>query len=244
MAVEFQNAENFYGVNTQKDLEIVSKILNRRTCEKWQMEGVRFIDSSTAYVDDQVILKKGTVIHPQVSLHGNTSIAEDVIVESGCIITNSTVKAQSRIKAHSYLDEALVGSRVQVGPFAHLRPGSDIGDQAKIGNFVEIKKSQLAKGSKVSHLSYVGDAQIGERTNIGCGFITCNYDGKDKHKTIIGNDAFVGSDTQVIAPLSIGDGAYIGSGSTINQDVGDGDFAIARAKQTTLKGGARKFIKK
>jgi len=243
-AIEFSKAENFYGVNTQSDLEIVSKVLNRRICQKWQDQGVRFIDSSTTYVDDQVVIGSGCVIHPQVFLQGQTVLKKDVVVESGCVVKNSIIETNAFIKAHCYLDEAIVHSQAQVGPFAHLRPGSDIGEQAKIGNFVEIKKSQLAKGSKVSHLSYVGDASIGERTNIGCGFITCNYDGKNKHKTIIGKDAFIGSDSQTIAPITIGDGAYVGSGSTINQDVGEGDFAIARAKQTILKGGAKRFTKK
>jgi bifunctional UDP-N-acetylglucosamine pyrophosphorylase/glucosamine-1-phosphate N-acetyltransferase len=166
-----------------------------------------------------------------------------VIIESGSFIKNSTVKNDSEILANSYLEEALVHEDVTVGPMARLRPGSDIGSQSKIGNFVEVKKAKLAKGVKVSHLSYVGDAEIGENTNIGCGFITCNYDGLNKHKTKIGSNTFIGSDCQMIAPIEIGNDAFIAAGSTISKNVPDGGFAISRAQQLTKEGAAKRFLK-
>ena len=153
-------------------------------------------------------------------------------MESGSLIKESTIGQDSLIKSGSYLEKATIGKDTSIGPYAHLRPGTVIEDRCRVGNFVEIKKSLLKKGAKVAHLSYVGDAEIGEQTNIGCGFITCNYDGKNKHKTVIGDHSFIGSDTQVIAPITIGDHCYVASGSTINKDLQEGDFAIARARQT------------
>jgi bifunctional UDP-N-acetylglucosamine pyrophosphorylase/glucosamine-1-phosphate N-acetyltransferase len=243
-AIQFSDAENFYGVNTLKDLEIVEKILNQRICLKWQLQGVRIIDTEATYIDDQVKIGPETLIYPNSFLQGNTEIGPNVVIESGCVIRNSKISDQAFIKSHSYVDSAVVGAKATIGPFAHLRPGADLGSDVKIGNFVEIKNSILSSESKVSHLSYVGDAEIGERTNIGCGFITCNYDGKNKNKTIIGKDAFIGSDSQMIAPVLIGNNAYIGSGSTINKNVADGDFAIARSKQVNIKNGAKRFAKK
>ncbi len=159
------------------------------------------------------------------------------------IVKDSSIASNSKILAYSYLEKAHVAEEASVGPFARLREGTVVGARSKIGNFVETKKAVLQEEVKVSHLSYVGDAEIGARTNIGCGFITCNYDGAQKHKTIIGKDSFIGSDSQMIAPINIGDGCYVASGSSINQDMEAGDFAIARSKQVTKKGMAKRFIK-
>ena len=209
-----------------------------------QLNGVRIIDSYSTYIDENITIGSGTIIYPGTVITGNCNIGQNVILESGSTIKNSIIGSGSSVKSNCYLDQANLQEGASIGPFAHLRPGSEIGKNVKIGNFVEVKKSVLKEGSKVSHLSYVGDAEIGERTNIGCGFITCNYDGKDKHKTKIGKDAFIGSDSQTIAPVEIGDDAYVASGSTINKDVGQGDFAIARSKQTVIKNGAKRFAKK
>ena len=149
----------------------------------------------------------------------------------------------AEILAYSHLDQVTVREQAHVGPFARLRPESDIGSKAKIGNFVEIKKAKLEQGAKVSHLSYVGDAEIGAESNIGCGFITCNYDGVNKHRTKIGKNTFIGSDVQVIAPLEIGDNAFVAAGSTITKDVPSGGFAVARSNQTTKEGMAHRFLK-
>jgi bifunctional UDP-N-acetylglucosamine pyrophosphorylase/glucosamine-1-phosphate N-acetyltransferase len=141
------------------------------------------------------------------------------------------------------LDDAIVLENATIGPMARLRPGTEIGPDAKIGNFVEVKKSKLARGAKVSHLSYIGDAEIGEDTNIGCGFITCNYDGANKHKTKIGSNTFIGSDCQVIAPIEIGNDAFVAAGSTITKSIPDGGFGIGRSQQVTKEGAAKKFLK-
>ncbi|MBT6325740.1 MAG: bifunctional UDP-N-acetylglucosamine diphosphorylase/glucosamine-1-phosphate N-acetyltransferase GlmU, partial [Bdellovibrionales bacterium] len=147
------------------------------------------------------------------------------------------------LKSYSHLENAIVHENCAVGPFARLRPGSELNKEVKVGNFVEIKKSTLMEGAKISHLSYVGDAEIGEGTNIGCGFITCNYDGVKKHKTIIGSNCFVGSDTQMIAPVEVGNDSFVASGSTINQSMPEGSFAISRGRQITKEGLAKKFLK-
>ena len=166
-----------------------------------------------------------------------------VTIEPNCIIRESEIGNHACVKAHCYVEGAIIGEETLLGPFARIREKTDIGKNSKIGNFVEIKEAKLQQGVKISHLSYVGDAEIGEETNIGCGFITCNYDGIRKHKTTIGKRAFIGSDTQTIAPISIGDETYIASGSTINRDIPHGSFAVARAKQINKEGMAKRFKK-
>jgi bifunctional UDP-N-acetylglucosamine pyrophosphorylase/glucosamine-1-phosphate N-acetyltransferase len=161
----------------------------------------------------------------------------------GAQITNSIIDSGAKVLAYSILEGAHLHTKASAGPFARLRPGSDIGPEAKVGNFVEIKKSVLDRGVKVSHLSYVGDAFIGEETNIGCGFITCNFDGVNKHITKIGKNSFVGSDSQTIAPVEIGDNCFVASSSTITKSMPDGSFAISRGQQITKDGMAKKFLK-
>ena len=162
----------------------------------------------------------------------------------GSQIKDSSIADNAQVLAYSILDGAKLHAGVHAGPFARLRPGADIGEGAKIGNFVEIKKSVLGKGAKVSHLSYVGDAFIGEETNLGCGFITCNYDGANKHVTKIGKNCFIGSDSQTVAPVQIGDNCFVASSTTITKDMPDGAFAISRTPQVTKEGMAHRFIKK
>jgi bifunctional UDP-N-acetylglucosamine pyrophosphorylase/glucosamine-1-phosphate N-acetyltransferase len=183
-------------------------------------------------------------VYPNVTILESSSIGQSCTIESNCFIKKSVLKNDVIIHASSYLEGALVHSKAHIGPFARLRPESDIGESSKIGNFVEVKKSKLATNVKVSHLSYVGDATIGENSNIGCGFVTCNYDGVNKHPTIIGKNTFVGSDCQTIAPVTIGDDAFIAAGSTITNDVPSKGFAIARSKQVTKENMAHKFLKK
>jgi len=205
---------------------------------------VEFLNPESIHIDDEVRIGVGSVVYPNVTLLGNTVIGEKVVIESGAFIKNSKINNGSEILAHSYLEDALVHEEVTIGPMARLRPGADIGAESKIGNFVEVKKSKLAKGVKVSHLSYVGDAEIGENTNIGCGFITCNYDGVNKHKTKIGSNTFIGSDCQMVAPIEIGNDAFVAAGSTITKNVPDGAFGIARGQQVTKDGAAKKFLKR
>lgn len=239
----FDDEQSFLGVNNLIQLEEAERVLSRRKVESLQLEGVRFINSSSVYIEKEVCIGKESIIYPNVTLIGCVEIGSNVTIEPGCVIKNSKISDNTIIKAYSYFEGANIGEKCAIGPMARLREGSEIGDTCKIGNFVETKKAILHKGSKVSHLSYVGDAQIGENTNIGCGFITCNYDGAQKHKTIIGKDSFIGSDCQVVAPIEIGDESYVGSGSTITKNVPSGAFAIARERQVTKEGMASRFIK-
>ena len=243
-AVLFDDPESFMGVNDVKQLEEAGLFLNFEKIDLLRNEGVRFIDSTTCYVDWDCSIGPDSVIHPNVIIRGRSRVDKNVVVESGCILTNSIVEEGGQLRPYSVLEEAHVGKNAMIGPFARLRPGADIGQESKVGNFVEIKKAVLDKGVKVSHLSYIGDAHIGENTNLGCGFITCNYDGANKNFTDIGENCFIGSDSQMIAPLKIEDDCYVGSGSTINKDLPKGSFAVSRSKQVTYKGMARKFLKK
>ena len=242
-AITFSDKTPFAGVNTIAHLEDAENQLRARYIARAREQGVRFMAADQVLIDDTVVLGEGVQIYPGCVIEGNSVIGDNVILESGVIIKDSSIAADSKILAYSYLEKAQVGQAVSIGPFARLREGTVIGARSKIGNFVETKKAVLQEEVKVSHLSYVGDAEIGARTNIGCGFITCNYDGANKHKTIIGKDSFIGSDSQMIAPINIGDGCYVASGSSINQNMEAGDFAIARAKQVTKKGMAKRFIK-
>lgn len=239
----FENATSFLGVNNLIQLELAERVLQLRKIQSLQLSGVRFINSSNCYIEDDVEIANGTVIYPGVNLMGKTKIGKNCIIETGVIVKDSIISDDVKLLGYSYLEESVVREDCNIGPMARLRTGSNIAESCKIGNFVETKKVELSKGVKVSHLSYVGDAQIGENTNIGCGFITCNYDGANKHKTVIGKDSFIGSDCQMIAPIALGDRVYIGSGSTINQNVPDDSFAIARQRQTTKPGMAKRFIK-
>ncbi|MBF0311849.1 MAG: bifunctional UDP-N-acetylglucosamine diphosphorylase/glucosamine-1-phosphate N-acetyltransferase GlmU [Oligoflexia bacterium] len=239
---KFENGDKFLGINSLDQLEEIESILLKEKLSLLREKGVRFLSASTTYIDWDVTIDKGAIIYPHVMLLGNTSIGADTIVESGAVIKNSTVAKKVHIKAYSYIDASSIKDHASIGPFAHLRPESKIDEEVKVGNFVEVKKSVLSRGAKVSHLSYIGDAKIGEETNIGCGFITCNYDGKQKHKTVVGNNTFIGSDCQAIAPVSIGDNAFVAAGSTITETVPSGAFAIARSRQVTKEGLAKRFL--
>ncbi|HHO70387.1 MAG TPA: bifunctional N-acetylglucosamine-1-phosphate uridyltransferase/glucosamine-1-phosphate acetyltransferase, partial [Halothiobacillus sp.] len=162
---------------------------------------------------------------------GEVWLAEGVLIEPGCVIRNSRIGPGTRIRAHSVIEGAVVQANVEIGPFARLRPGTELADGSKIGNFVEVKKARIGEGSKVNHLSYIGDATLGRRVNVGAGTITCNYDGANKHHTEIGDEVFIGSDSQLIAPVTIGRGATIGAGSTITRDVSADTLALSRSRQ-------------
>jgi bifunctional UDP-N-acetylglucosamine pyrophosphorylase/glucosamine-1-phosphate N-acetyltransferase len=206
-------------------------------------DGVRFLNPDQVYIDCDAEIGAGSTIYPGCTILGSTTIGPSVLIESNCFIKNSSIASGAEILAGSYLEDALVQSDATIGPMARLRPGTEIGPEAKVGNFVEVKKSKLGRGAKVSHLSYIGDAEIGENTNIGCGFITCNYDGLNKHKTKIGSNTFIGSDCQVIAPIEIGNDAFVAAGSTITKSVPNDSFAVARSQQVTKDGAAKKFLK-
>ena len=201
--------------------------------------GVTIIDSNTTFIGPDVEIGMDTVIEPGVRINGKTFIGEDTHVGQYSEINNSRIGNKVNI-IQSVINDSSVGNKTKVGPFAQLRPGSNLGAEVKVGNFVEVKKAELKDGAKVSHLSYIGDAKVGERTNIGCGSITVNYDGVNKFKTVIGKDAFIGCNTNLIAPVTVGDGALIAAGSTITDDIPKESLAFARARQVTKEGYNKK----
>lgn len=242
-SVKFPSEIPFLGINTLEQLAQVDKLIRGKKIQQLMIDGVRFLNPEQVYIESDVEIGVGTIIYPGCALLGNTKIGNGVLVESNCFIKNSSIAENAEILASSYLEGAVVLEKATIGPMARLRPGTEIGPDAKIGNFVEVKKSKLGRGAKVSHLSYIGDAEIGENSNIGCGFITCNYDGAHKHKTKIGSNTFIGSDCQVIAPIEIGNDAFIAAGSTITKSIPDGGFGIGRSNQVTKEGAAKKFLK-
>ncbi len=242
-SVKFVSETPFLGINTLEQLAQVDKLIRTKKIQKLMVDGVRFLNPEQVYIEYDVEIGVASTIYPGCTFLGKTKIGNSVLVESNCFIKDSIISSDAEILAGSYLDEAIVLESATIGPMARLRPGTEIGPDAKIGNFVEVKKSKLARGAKVSHLSYIGDAEIGEDTNIGCGFITCNYDGANKHKTKIGSNTFIGSDCQVIAPIEIGNDAFVAAGSTITKSIPDGGFGIGRSQQVTKEGAAKKFLK-
>lgn len=198
--------------------------------------GVRVLDPVTTYVEDSVEIGAGTVIYPGVTLEGKTTVGRDCTIRSWVRITDCVVGDGVLINDSCVLVESVLDGETRVGPFAHIRPGSHVRRGAHIGNFVELKKTDLGEGSKASHLAYLGDATIGSNVNIGAGTITCNYDGVNKNPTVIEDGAFIGSDSQLIAPVRVGAGAYVAAGSSITKDVPPGALGIARGRQVNLEG--------
>lgn len=243
LALPFGKTTRFLGVNTPADLEGAESLLRRRKVARLRDSGVVFTDSRHVYIEEDVAVAAGTKIFPSVHLQGKCRIGSRCLLEPGAIVVDSILGEGCTVKAYSYIEGTDIGPNCTVGPFARLRRGSHILGGCKIGNFVETKNALIGEGVSLAHLSYVGDAEIGEESNIGCGFITCNYDGQEKHKTIIGKKNFIGSDTQMIAPVQTGDSCYIASGSTINRDLPPRSFAISRSRQTVKEGVAKKFLK-
>lgn len=225
------------GVNDRIALSEAEKFMRERINREHMANGVTMIDPSSTYIEKDVAIGTDTTLYPGTILKGKTVIGADCEIGPNTEIVDSVVGNKAAVK-QSVLSEARVGDACTVGPFAYLRPGAHLAGGVKIGDFVEIKNAFLDEGSKVSHLSYIGDAEVGKNVNIGCGAITVNYDGYNKHKTIIGDDAFVGSNVNMIAPIQIGKGAYVVAGSTITNDVNDNDVAIARERQTNKAGYA------
>ena len=232
------------GINTRSDLAMVTSVLQAMICEYWMEHGVTLIDPASTYIDSQVIIGADTEIGANVCLKGKTKIGSDTVIETGSHIQDSQIKSQVRVLPYSVIDQAKISKGCQIGPFARIRPGTEVGKDCRIGNFVELKKVKTGSNTKVGHLTYLGDADLGSDINIGAGTITCNYDGVNKYKTIIENGAFIGSDSQLIAPVRIGKRAYIGSGSSITEDVPADALALARGRQFVRKGYAKRFSKK
>jgi len=231
-----RDVEEVLGVNTRAELARASKTLYARKAAKLQDAGVTLLDPDRTWIDPRARVGRDTVIYPDVIVEGACSIGENCVVRPGTRIVDSVISRGVEIKDHSVIAESRVGEGTTVGPFAHLRPGTVLDAQVKVGNFVETKKARLRTGTKASHLSYLGDTEIGEGSNIGAGTITCNYDGEKKHVTKLGKGVFVGSDTQFVAPVKIGDGAYVGAGTTVTKDVPAGALAVSRTDQRNIEG--------
>jgi bifunctional UDP-N-acetylglucosamine pyrophosphorylase/glucosamine-1-phosphate N-acetyltransferase len=201
--------------------------------------GVTIYRPETCVIDPEVEVAPGTLIEPFSQLLGRTRVGADCRIRSFSVIENCTLGSGVQILQSCVLEDSVISNGARIGPFTHLRPGNEVGENAHVGNFVEMKKSRLGKGAKANHLTYLGDAEIGEAANIGAGTITCNYDGVNKHATRIGKGAFVGSDTTLVAPVTVGDGAYIGAGSCITKDVPADALAVSRVKQSNIEGWAK-----
>ncbi|MBC1516205.1 bifunctional UDP-N-acetylglucosamine diphosphorylase/glucosamine-1-phosphate N-acetyltransferase GlmU [Listeria immobilis] len=239
-AYRMESFEESLGVNDRIALAEASKLMQRRINENHMRNGVTLVNPESTYIDINVKIGQDTVIEPGVMLRGNTVIGDDCIVTSGSEIANSVIGERAHIRS-SAIFESKVGDDVQIGPYAHLRPESDIHNNVKIGNYVETKKAVVGEGTKLPHFIYMGDAEIGKNVNIGCGSIAVNYDGKNKAKTIIGDDVFVGCNSNLVAPIKVGNRAFIAAGSTITKDVPEDALGIARAKQDNKIGYAKRL---
>lgn len=242
--VRLEDPREIMGVNSRKELAEVSAILRDRKNEELMAAGVTIIDPATTWVEPTVSVGQDTVLHPGVYLEGQTAIGAGCEIHSGVRIIDSTVGDGAVINNFCVIRQSSIEARAIVGPFAQLRPASRVGEDAHVGNFVELKNTTLGKGSKANHLAYLGDATIGEKVNIGAGAITCNYDGVAKYPTVIEDGAFIGTDSQLIAPVRIGKNAYVAAGSSITEDVPEDALAIGRGKQVNKPGWAAKRRKK
>ncbi|MBC1341076.1 bifunctional UDP-N-acetylglucosamine diphosphorylase/glucosamine-1-phosphate N-acetyltransferase GlmU [Listeria welshimeri] len=239
-AYRMESFEESLGVNDRIALAEASKLMQRRINDNHMRNGVTLVNPENTYIDIDVKIGQDTVIEPGVMLRGNTVIGDDCVISSGSEIANSVIGERVHVR-NSSIFESKVGDDVQIGPYAHLRPESDIHNHVKIGNYVETKKAIVGEGTKLPHFIYMGDAEIGKNVNVGCGSIAVNYDGKNKAKTIIGDDVFVGCNSNLIAPVKVGDRAFIAAGSTITKDVPEDALGIARAKQENKKDYAKRL---
>ena len=230
------NPQEIRGINSRSELAEVSRIVRQTKNEELMAAGVTIIDPATTYIDPDVEIGSDTVIHPGVAIEGHSRIGAACEIHGNVRIVDSEIADKAVIQNFCLIIGSRIAEGASVGPFAHLRPETVVGKGAKIGNFVELKKTTMGPGSKANHLAYLGDATIGAKVNVGAGTITCNYDGKTKHPTVIEDGAFIGSDSQLIAPVRIGKGAYVGAGSSITEDVPDGALGIARGRQTNVAG--------
>jgi bifunctional UDP-N-acetylglucosamine pyrophosphorylase/glucosamine-1-phosphate N-acetyltransferase len=241
VAMETTDVHEVLGANTIAEMMELDAEMRMRKAHALMAEGVTIFRPETSVIDSTVTVGADTIVEPFVQLLGRTKIGSGCRVRSYSVIEDSTIGDDVLVRNGSVISTAQVAKGALIGPYAHLRPESEIGEGAHVGNFVETKKSRLGAGAKANHLSYIGDAEIGAGTNIGAGTITCNYDGKNKHRTTIGANVFVGSDSTLVAPLAIADGSYIAAGSTITEDVPADALALGRARQTTKPDWAKKM---
>jgi bifunctional UDP-N-acetylglucosamine pyrophosphorylase/glucosamine-1-phosphate N-acetyltransferase len=238
-AVVCGDEEEVLGVNNQHHLAQLESIYRRRYAERLMQQGVKLIDPERIDIRGTLEVGRDVVIDVNCVFEGNVSLGDGVNIASNCVISNTSIGAGSNILPMCVIEDSKIGDNNNIGPFARLRPLTETLDSAKIGNFVEVKKSLIGKGSKVNHLTYIGDTEMGERVNVGAGTITCNYDGAYKHKTTIEDDVFIGSDTQLVAPVKVGKGATIGAGSTITKDTPPEGLTLSRSKQQSIKNWER-----
>jgi len=238
VAVEVCDPEELAGMNSRLDQSALQSAAQRRINAAWMLEGVTFLQADSTLVGPRAVLGRDVVLEPGVRIEGAVTLGDGCLVGQGTVIIDSVLAEGVEIRPYCVVDRAKAGPGAKIGPFARLREGTELGEGVHVGNFVETKKARLHKGAKANHLAYLGDTEIGEGTNIGAGVITCNYDGVNKHRTLIGRNVFVGSDTQLVAPVAIGDGALIGAGSTITKDVPADALALSRVPQTSREGGA------
>lgn len=227
------------GVNDRAQLALSDRAMQERILERHRLSGVTIREG--ARIEDGITIGRDAVIESFAVLRGATRVGANAVVDVGCVLTNATIEDGVALKPYSVVTDSIVRARAQIGPFSHLRPESDVGEDAHVGNFVETKKTRLDKGAKANHLAYLGDGLVGEGANIGAGTIFCNYDGFQKHVTRIGKGAFIGSDSQLVAPVTIGDGAYVGTGTTVTKDVPEDALAISRVRQENKEGYAARL---
>ncbi|MNI00834.1 Bifunctional protein GlmU [compost metagenome] len=240
LGYQAHDAAESIGVNDRLALSEAENLMRQRINRGHMLNGVTIIDPASTYIAADVVIGADTTLYPGTVLKGKTVIGEDCIIGPSSEIENCVIMNGAEVK-HSVLNQAQVGARTSVGPFAYLRPGAVLGEEVKVGDFVEIKNASIGDGSKVSHLSYVGDATVGKNVNVGCGAITVNYDGYNKSRTEIGDDAFIGSNVNLVAPVTVGKGAFVVAGSTITRSVSENDLAIARVRQENKPGYAEKI---
>ena len=239
-AYESNNSEEMIGINDRYQLYMVESIMKMRINKGLMQAGVHIIDPASTYISPLSSINQDTTIYPNSFVIGESVIGENTVIGASTWIEDSKIGKNVHIKMNCWIEKSKISDNVQIGPFAHIRPDTVIASNSKIGNFVELKNSKIGNSSKVPHLSYIGDATLGNNVNIGAGTITCNYDGFKKHKTIIEDDVFIGSDTMLVAPLKIGKNSTTGAGSTITKDVDENSLAISRAKQTMISNWIRK----
>jgi len=233
------NGDQIAGVNDPQQLAALERVLQKREAQRLMRAGLRLADPARFDLRGELLIGRDVFIDVNVIIEGRVRLGDNVRVGAHCILKNVEVAADAQIHPMSLIEDAQIGSGAQIGPFARIRPATQIEDGARVGNFVEIKKSRIGKGSKVNHLSYIGDTQMGAEVNVGAGVITCNYDGANKHPTTIGDGAFIGSDTQLVAPVTVQPGATLGAGSTITKDAPADRLTLSRSKQITLDGWKR-----
>lgn len=240
IAIPADRADQTRGINTREELAEAESVLRQAIARKWMLQGVTLLDPASVFIDDSVTIGADTVIYPGVLIEGRSRIGPNCVIGAYSHLKNAVVEEGAVVDHCSVIRNSTVGKNAIVGPFAHLRQNAVISSGARVGNFVEIKNSSLGEGTTAAHLSYLGDAEIGRQVNIGAGTITCNFDGVRKNKTIIKDHAFIGSDSQLVAPVTIHEGAQVGAGSSITEDVPPYSLAIARSRQVNKKGWAKK----